>query len=270
VNRHVQRYFQGSASSADTGHFHRVVALHETKESSWEQLSKEAPDLPRGWFELSRLSVEDRIEFVKGFWVSTLPYLPNAHQGIDRFFADLEDIGIYLTQRSYAEPLIAQMAYSLKAERGFFHGRPSAKSADLSALERLFSFCKLPPDYLAFLKIHDGFSKANDSGLFQANQLRPRYEEFVTLLKSRHALTLKGGEEIDPTHLIPFYESFGLGSYQCFYTDWYPQEEMGNLYYSGIEHSLSDYRAPLSAEEKQAFPTFLDWLAFYLESVPTE
>ena len=42
---------------------------------------------------------------------------------------------------------------------------------------------------------------------------------------------------------------------------------MGNIYYSGIEHTISDFKDPAMWVENLAFSTFLDWLAFYLEGM---
>jgi hypothetical protein len=42
---------------------------------------------------------------------------------------------------------------------------------------------------------------------------------------------------------------------------------MGNLYCSGIEHKLSNYLNGDLWKENLAFPTFLDWLLFYLKEV---
>ena len=46
---------------------------------------------------------------------------------------------------------------------------------------------------------------------------------------------------------------------------WYPGSEMGNVYLSGIDYTISDYRDRKEWADRLAFPTFLDWLAFYLE-----
>ena len=76
---------------------------------------------------------------------------------------------------------------------------------------------------------------------------------------------LKSTIRIDPGSLVPFYEAIGLSSFQCFYADWYPGNEMGNVYLSGIDYTISDFRDRKSWVDQKAFPTFLDWLAFFLE-----
>lgn len=75
------------------------------------------------------------------------------------------------------------------------------------------------------------------------------------------------GSEVNPKHLIPFYESFGFPCYQCFWADWYPDQEMGNIYYSGLTHTISANRDETVGTENMSFPTFLDWLMFYLETI---
>jgi hypothetical protein len=75
------------------------------------------------------------------------------------------------------------------------------------------------------------------------------------------------GIEVDPKTLIPFYESFGMPFFQCFWTEWYPEEEMGNVYYSGVSKKILVAEDERPSEENMAFPTFLDWLMFYLERV---
>ena len=75
------------------------------------------------------------------------------------------------------------------------------------------------------------------------------------------------GELINPHSLIPFYESFGMPFYQCFYKDWYPETEMGNIYYSGNTNTISDVKNKDPSSEAMAFSTFSDWLIFYLETI---
>ena len=239
--------------------------MHEEEDLDWETLSKQVPNLPRGWFELSRCDREDRIDFVRGHWTANLPYAPKSNATIQRFFEEMEDIGLFLTQRSYDDPLIPQMVYSL--EKTFFHGDAPATDEEMGLIEGMFDPYPLPSDYLAFLRIHSGFGKATDTGVSGARSLHDLYEDLQELLAQRPPITLGVEKEVVVgERLIPFYQSFGMDSYQCFYADWYPQAEMGNLYYSGIEHTLPDYRSG-PAPDKLAFATFLDWLAFYLEFV---
>ena len=75
------------------------------------------------------------------------------------------------------------------------------------------------------------------------------------------------GRMIDPENLIPFYEDYGLNSFQCFFADWYPNSEMGNVYLSGINYTISDTSDRRNWSEVKAFPHFLGWLVDYLEGM---
>jgi hypothetical protein len=86
------------------------------------------------------------------------------------------------------------------------------------------------------------------------------------IIKAPHVVK-SGFVAVDPGTLVPFYESSGLNSFQCFYADWYPGSEMGNLYFSGLDYTVSDLTRQSAWEENGAFPTFLEWLASYLEGM---
>lgn len=240
--------------------FHKVVALHEDENASWEQLSKCCPDLPRGWYELSRLTAEDRVDFTRGFWAATLPYHPRTQHPIECFFKDLDDVGVLMTQEKEGTPFEFLLIYSLADGSGFYWGKPPADRNEVLSIRAAHVAHELPLDYLAFFKIHNGFGKADDTGILPVEEVPER-------LQLEAPLTLRNRELVNGEHLIPFYQSYGIDSYQCFYADWYPEQEMGNLYYSAQEHSLSDPQAKGSGGETLAFPTFLDWLVFYLECI---
>ena len=72
---------------------------------------------------------------------------------------------------------------------------------------------------------------------------------------------------MDPKKLYPFYVSFNLPCYQCFWAEWYPEQEMGNIYYSNITQSMSCVENGNSSPENLSFATFIDWLMFYLEQI---
>lgn len=267
MDRHADDFFQEFCDEGAQGLFHRVIALHKCPDIDWETLHAHAPVLPRGWYELSRLSAEDRLEFIRGFWVASLPFLPSTHGALESFFNRVDDIGVYITQDLYDSAPDAQLVYSLSNDSGFFRGFPPATEEDLEQTRSLFQDALLPADYAAFLKVHNGFGKYTDTGVTRTSQLLSNYKKFQDHLALKEPLTASKGELMDVTKLIPFYESFGLHCYQCFWSEWYPEQEMGNVYYSGIEHSLADHKQKGSWSEKLAFPTFLDWLVFYLESV---
>lgn len=258
---HVKRYFQEGTE------FFKVVALCEQPSMEWDVAFTLVPGMPRGWWELAQLPVADRIEFLREYWTMTLPFSPHVSPRIDHFFAHLESIELFITQKMASSPYVAEMVYGVKGDRSFFHGHPPAAPDQIAAVGKWSDQLQLPIDYLAFLRIHDGFSKVTDTGLIPVAHLREESDRLQALLAQSVPLVLPSGEEVNPSKLIPFYRSFGLDCYQCFFGDWYPEQEMGNLYYSGIDRSLSDFSNRAGWVEQQAFPTFMDWLAFYLELV---
>lgn len=268
MNRHVKEYFhQFSSDEPLSHHFHSVIALHEAPDVSWQVLKEKIPCLDRGWYELSLLSVKDRIEFTRDFWLSKLPYRPGLSEFLERFFSSLEDIDVIITQKTFDAPHEQQLVYILKDDKGFFCGAPSISEEKLQTLRKLFVNDMLPLDYIAFLQIHNGFHKTTDStGIIPSTKVEVSYLELQKLIERMEPLKTSKGKSVDPKSLIPFYESFGLPFYQCFWAEWYPEGEMGNIYYSGETNIISDLE-DLKNDESMAFPTFTDWLMFYLDCV---
>jgi hypothetical protein len=274
MNDHIHGYYHEFTDDfTPSGHFHRVIPLHEAPDIEWEEISQRVPSLPKGWFELSRLPAGDRMEFVRDFWLSKLPYVPHVQEFLYKFFEDLAYIGIYATQQSFEDPFNSQMVYGLEGNRGFYHGSPPLNENDVASLEKNFEDTlqthsyMLPVDYTAFLQIHDGFSKYTDTGIIHSSQLCSVYKQFQQFLLEQEPIMNLKCEEINPKALIPFYESFGLHCYQCFWGDWYAEQEMGNVYYSGIDKSMSNVEKKETWSDNMAYPTFLEWLVFYLESI---
>ncbi|MBP9842098.1 MAG: hypothetical protein KBC64_06720 [Simkaniaceae bacterium] len=203
---------------------------------------------PQGWKELMHLKPSDRIEFVRDFWLATLPYTPHISDFFHTFFASLDEISVYVVGER------VMMVYSLDDNATFFIGDPPFNGK--VETEAIF-----PEGYLQFFKIHNGFRKVHDTGLIPAEALKTTTGAFRdkvgTLLIKRH------DELVDPATLFPFYRSFDTESYQCFYSQYYADGEMGNVYCSLEERTLSEsfHSADLS------FPTFEDWLIFYLEII---
>ncbi len=242
--------------------FNQVIALHTAKGLEWDLISEMAPLLPRGWWELARLSSEYRIEFTHEFWQSKFPYV---EAGIfENFFTHLEDIGIFAVQAKKEGPFDVHMVYTLKDGAGFFQGEPPASVVTTHNLSQKFGNLSFPLDYLAFLEIHDGFSKYTDTGMIKSRDMARAYQKFQQLL-SNEIVVNTDGNAVESESLVPFYESSVLHCYQCFYTDWYPKEEVGNVFFSEYERTISDVSDPYLLKENQAFPTFTDWLKFYLE-----
>ena len=264
MSEHIHDFFAGDGFDNT---FHQVIALHE-EPMAWETLSKQMPLLPRGWYELARLSIEDRIEFTHEYWLAKLPLLVSVplEKRLNEFFENLEEIGIWATQVRKGGVFDVHMVYSLKQEMGFFQGGPPATSDTIDALGKRFAHVNLPPDYLAFLQIHDGFSKYTDTGMIRTRDMSQVYQRLQRLL-IEDLLVRPDGQVIPVENLIPFYESFGLHCYQCFYADWYPEQEMGNVYFSEANRSISNFLDPHALEENLAFSSFLGWLIFYLEDI---
>ncbi len=268
MDKHVEDYYLNPLGKGMLGQFHKTIALNEALDLDWETVHKMAPNLPKGWYELSCLSLKDRIEFTQDFWQSKLPFRHHFFQFIDHFFSSLDDIGIFLTQKNYDAPFQVEMVYSLKDNRGFYRGKPPITEMNLSHLKKDFSSINLPTDYIAFLQIHDGFCKATDcTGITASCDMKGSYDYFQKMMERDEPLTTGKGSLVNPKSLIPFYESFGMPFYQCFFSEWYPEQEMGNVYYSAESHTISELSKRGSNSLEMTFTAFLDWLKFYLESV---
>lgn len=257
MNQLVYKYFQ------EEEHFEEALFLSEHPEKDWESLLKIAPDLPRPWFELSRLTAEDRIEFSREFWLKALPYRPSMHRAILEFFRKLDDVGIVL---SLDGRWTSRLIYSFKDNSCFFQGLPPATSNRLMALEKEFDFL-FPKDWMAFMKIHNGFGKLLELGVLRVEEMSDaRRRVMQMVLEAKHPIMSKG-HIIDARALVPFYEAFGLNSFQCFFSDWYPEGEMGNVYFSGIDYTISDTSYGEVRESVGSFPNFLVWLISFLEGM---
>lgn len=268
MDRHIKEFYHQSSEDAPQGNFHQVISLNESPQISWHDISAKVPHLNRGWYELAHLQTKDRIEFTRDFWLSKLPYRAGLDEFLNRFFLSLDEIKILITQKKFDDPYEAQLIYSLKGDGGFFHGAIPILEQNIRLLQSQFPDCNLPKDYLAFLQIHDGFGKATDStGVISSKGMSESYNSLQKLIQQFDPLLNSQGITIDPSKLIPFYESFGMPFYQCFCAEWYPEGEMGNVYYSGETNTISDVFEIGPGPESMAFPTFIDWLTFYLERI---
>lgn len=266
MDHHIEEYFCQSSDRAPRGNFHRVISLHESPKITWEAISELVPALHKGWYELAHLSSQDRIEFTRDFWLAKLPYQPKMDESLIRFFDSLDDIRVFITQKRFDDPYDATLVYSLKGDSGFFKGSLPISDQEITQLQQTFPDFIFPADYLAFLQIHNGFSKTTDcTGITPSYQMGDRYENFQKLLEAEGMLTTNRGTVVNPKSLIPFYESFGMPFFQCFWAEWYPEQEMGNVYYSGLTKTISDVEGSDPSADGMAFPTFTDWLMFYME-----
>ena len=102
----------------------------------WESAAARSGVLSRGWFELSRLSVADRIEFVRDFWLDSLPYRPSFHSFLTAFFEKLDDLDIVLTQAKKGSLWQVEMVYSLADQSSFFCGLPACSGGEIDEAEK--------------------------------------------------------------------------------------------------------------------------------------
>lgn len=268
MDHHIKEYYSQFHDETPRGNFHRVIPLHEEKNYSWEEVTKLIPNMSKGWFELAHLDVKDRIDFTRDFWLSKLPYHPKLDAFIMHFFESLDDIGIFMTQRTFDDPFEAHMVYGLKRDECFFRGALPATESELTTLREEFPEVIFPADYLAFLQIHNGFAKTTDvTGITPISEMAHTCGDFQALVLEEGILTTAKGTSVDPKKLIPFYVSFGMPFYQCFWAEWYPEQEMGNVYYSDLTKTISNVECSDPSAEGMAFPTFLDWLMFYMEQI---
>ena len=262
MNSLVRQFFSGSKDNP----FREVRFLSEENNGSWEEISKIAFNLPRGWYELSRVSEQDRVEFTRDFWLDRLPYHPSAHPAFFEFFEQLDDVVVVLTRRVEDEPMDGELIYSLADNSSFFRGRPPCTEADIQELQREIDV-NLPRDFLSFLKIHNGFGKLSEMGLLESEEMGSARRRVIEMFLKTAKRVRSGDVDVDPGALYPFYEVCGLSSFQCFFSDWYPGSEMGNVYLSGVDYTISDVSHKKSWVENLAFPTFSEWLSYYLQGM---
>ncbi|NGX51567.1 MAG: hypothetical protein K1060chlam2_01437 [Chlamydiae bacterium] len=217
-----------------------VVLFHEKQELTWDGAREASPHLTKGWFELSKLEPGVRLEFIRDYWINSLPFSPQFYAFVDRFFSKVQEVGIVAVRGD------VYMTYALKS--ALFFGGPPLVDREIELIKEQFDF-PLPLDYLQFFRVHNGLSRGEESGLFPSRLLLDETEK----IHSRKGVLKYGSKEIDPRELFPFYHD---STYQCFYKSWTIDEEVGNVHCSLHDGRVSD---------SSAFPSFLDWLTHYLE-----
>ena len=242
----------------ETGGFQEVLFLSE-KTFDWETLSFKVPELPRSWYELAYVPLKARIEFLSNLWGDHFTYHPIASAAISHFFSSLDDVEIALIKNESLYSV--EMVYSMKDNCSFFRGFPPVTEQDIRIFQ-METNPDLPKDYCSFFLLHNGFGKLSEMGLLQMSEIPSANEKVTTLLQNQ---SNREGRLIDPKTLIPFFET--MGSFQCFFSDWYPNSEMGNVFLSGINYTVSDTTNSGMWEEECAFPTFLEWLSRYLRGM---
>lgn len=259
MNEFVHRRFSPECTDYD-----EVIALHESGSQTLSSLQLLCPSLPKGWFELAQLSFEDRIEFISLTWKKALSMLPHMEDFITAFFGEMEDIGIYLCKREGEWE--ARMVYSMGDGENYFQGRPPASDVEIAKVSELLDF-PFPEDYIAFLKIHNGFARDTDIGVFPVQMMRSERQVLQVGIRDEELHLLYRGDAVDTEALFPFYRSRDLRIYQCFFTKWLVGDVPGNVYCSLSEGYLSDFQNGEESLETLAFPTFLDWISFYVISM---
>lgn len=268
MDQHVKNYFCQFSDQNPQGQFHKVIVLNDIPDGDFDLIARRLPPECKGWLELAQLPLSDRIELMKEFWMCKMKEHPRFIQFLLTFFDTICDIDIFITQHHFDDPLECHMVYSLPNDTGFFRGKLPATENQVLGLQDYFSEWVLPSDYIAFLQVHDGFAKTTDcTGVTPSDKLIESYERFQNYLNEHESLHTTLGKDVDPRTLIPFYESFGMPYYQCFWGEWHPEAEMGNVYYSSLAHTINDPDSNTGNPEQMAFPTFADWLIFYLERV---
>jgi hypothetical protein len=246
--------------------FNEVILVDDNSKLAWEKLIEIAPNFPRGWYELCCLSTSDRIEFTHDFWKSIIPYVPHIDSFLSSFFSNLDDVAVFLVKNLPDDPFKIDLVYSLCNTDSFFRGCPPSTEKQIVNLNSYFKNV-LPADYLSFFKIHNGFAKNSDTGIIQLDNVIPIAEQQQAAISNGEKQVKCGNKPIDPSSIIPFYQCFGRNIFQCFYADWYPGQEMGNVCYSGIDYTISDYNYLKNSSEQLAFASFMDWFIFYLEEI---
>jgi hypothetical protein len=262
MNSQIREFFRVDGSQDP--HFQEVRFLHEEAKLSWEEI--ERVGLPRSWFELSRITPEDRVEFSRAFWLGRLTYNPIATERIESFFDQLDDIAIVLSRQTKEEPWKAELVYSLADNSSFFRGLSPADDEEIDWVKKRIGG-DLPSDYWAFLQIHNGFGRLTEIGLLPVDELEETKVRLTNQIQSSDVPLRWKESWIDPASLFPFFEEYGVGSFQCFNAEWYPGSEMGNVYFSGIDYTLSDISDRKVWSEQLAYPTFLEWLTDFLEGM---
>lgn len=260
MNPLAKKYYEIGGES----NIQEVLFLCEEKKLVWEEVLEKIPDIPRGWFELSRVTGEERMGFVFDLWSTRLPFHPKVTSSLSKFFSQLDDIDIVIVKRDFETKV--EMVYSFANNQTFFRGLAPSIEEDVRIFKDELGV-RVPFDYQSFLRLHNGFGKLSEIQILPIIEVFEAREIVKKLLSDpEHAIDWQN-QGIDPSALIPFFEDFGLNSFQCFFTDWYPDSDMGNVYISGIQYTISDTSDRTLWSEELAFPSFLEWLVCYLEGM---
>ena len=261
MDRPLLEYYTARSPQYPAGHFHAVIDLETHLKMGWEKLVQICPSLPHGWFELVHLADVDRMELMQEHWLLKISPHSKIKEAIAKFFLSLDHIGVFLSQRTYDDPFEPELIYRLSGSGEFFRGRPGATLEEIGGLQKEFVEYILPVDYTSFLRIHDGFAKRRDIGMLGSRDLALACIDFQEVLEE--ASVSISHFSIPPKALIPFYQSSQGADFQCFWNDGTALQRSGE----GIDPPPTvGVTARIDPKkEPHSFPTFLDWLIFYLE-----
>lgn len=270
MNFYVRNYYKNiGRSNIHQSKIYEVFPLHEDSAISWKNISELVPYLPKIWYEVCQMDKHARIEAVFSYWLKVFYNRGLDCKDIGSFFQNLDDIGVFVFNLGPGLPYEVEMVYSMADESCFYYGQMPICPNEISLLDTQFDGY-LPSDYLSFLQIHNGFSKHTDTGLFSAQDLYKKYRMLMRDISSKKLCITTQGHFIDPKDLIPFYESFSTKSYQCFLKEWNCASDVGNVFFSLRDGSVSNYREVEFPSNTLAFSSFFEWLKFYVEPVGEE
>ncbi|NGX56404.1 MAG: hypothetical protein K1060chlam5_00643 [Candidatus Anoxychlamydiales bacterium] len=240
------------------------VIIFDKEKMDFEKAKSLCFSFPKAWAELCQINKDLRIEFYRDYLLKILPYKPNVYSFIYDFFSYLENLDVVFFKKNKTDNYECELVYSLKDIDTFFRGKEPLEEIEIKNINASFEML-LPRDYLTFLKVHKSFSKNDDTGVFDGRILKDMQNEFINFVENKNSQIRSDSFFIDPKTLIPFYQCYNKESFQCFFTQWFPIEEMGNVYYSGLDNQISDYHNMLNSSETLSFKSFLDWLIFYMD-----
>jgi|GEM_PF-3543149 len=242
MNNEVLEFYSKSSIEDPTHPLFEVIFI-EQEESDFDNLKEICPDLPKGWFELARLDLEDRKEFIRTFWEQQFPFF-----SIEYFFNMVEDIGVFLTKQSPDTPFIPEIVYSFEENNGFIRAFPPLTDRQVDKLSLEFDYL-LPKSYLQFLKIHRQIIHKKGK-LIDPFDLKHMMQQFQR--KHANSTLYFHEKEAHLFDLIPFFIQKDPKGYQCFVTEWQGASEILNVFFE--EHKES------GLSQTNMFDKFLDWL----------
>ncbi|GAB4184344.1 MAG: hypothetical protein Tsb0015_00120 [Simkaniaceae bacterium] len=233
--------------------YQEVAFLQEEKKETWQKWEEKCPSLLRGWFELSHLSQQDRLEFLEDYWTKTLPYAPPIHEKIHQFFQKLEDVQIFLIKKRDKDFFDPICLYPLN-NGNLFIGEAPYTPHEIEAITAQLKMI-LPEDYLSFFRIHRKFIKKKQVALFPLEEVRIYHQRILEDVQKREQKITFENKLVDPRNLIPFACNEEENCFQCFFKGWYPSDQIGNISFDLLTGTLS------GIDSKNSYSSFLKWFS---------